>query len=127
VLDAELAPRVFNIVIGLPLKTRTQGDGMQPLRDLDTVRSFLSGLGPTSLFDLPWVPLYLGLAFLLHFWLGITTLVGALLLCVITLMTEIASRRPAREATLHANIATASPRPRAVTPRRSGPWGWPTS
>jgi ATP-binding cassette subfamily C protein len=104
VLDAELAPRVFNIVIGLPLKTRMQGDGMQPLRDLDTVRGFLSGLGPTSLFDLPWVPLYLGLAFLLHFWLGITTLVGALLLCVITLMTEIASRRPAREATLHANI-----------------------
>jgi ATP-binding cassette subfamily C protein len=104
VLDAELAPRVFNIVISLPLKTRTPGDGMQPMRDLDTVRSFLSGMGPTSLFDLPWVPLYLGLAFLMHFWLGITTLVGAFLLCIITLLTEIASRRPARDATAHSNI-----------------------
>jgi ATP-binding cassette subfamily C protein len=104
VLDAELAPRVFNIVVTLPLKTRIQGDGMQPMRDLDTVRGFLSGLGPTSLFDLPWLPLYLGLAFILHFWLGITTLVGAAILCSIALLTEVASRRPAREAIAHANL-----------------------
>lgn len=104
VLDAQLAPRIFNIVVTLPLKTRLQGDGMQPMRDLDTVRGFLSSLGPTSLFDLPWLPLYLGLAFVLHFWLGITTLVGAVILCLITIMTEFASRRPARDATTHANL-----------------------
>jgi ABC-type protease/lipase transport system fused ATPase/permease subunit len=27
--------------------------------DLDQVRSFLSGGGPTALFDLPWLPIYL--------------------------------------------------------------------
>ena len=76
-LDAELSPRIFNIVVTLPLKARMQGDGMQPMRDLDTVRGFLSGVGPTALFDLPWLPLYLGLGFILHFWLGLIALVGA--------------------------------------------------
>ena len=58
-LDEALSGRVFDIVVRLPLKTRTAGDGLQPLRDLDQVRAFLSSLGPTALFDLPWMPLYL--------------------------------------------------------------------
>ena len=33
---------------------------LQPMRDLDQIRSFLSGTGPTALFDLPWMPIYLG-------------------------------------------------------------------
>ena len=28
--------------------------------------SFLSGIGPTALFDLPWMPLYLAICFLFH-------------------------------------------------------------
>jgi ATP-binding cassette subfamily C protein len=126
VFDAELAPRVFNIVISLPLKTRMQGDGMQPMRDLDIVRSFLSSLGPTALFDLIFLPLFLALSFVLHFWLGITTLIGAVLLCVITLFTEITSRRRRGTPPPTPTSATASPKPRAATRRRSAPWAWRT-
>ena len=43
----------------LPLKVGNRNDGLQPLRDLDSIRSFLSGSGPTALFDLPWLPIYL--------------------------------------------------------------------
>ena len=50
----------------LPLKRAASGDGLQPLRDLDQVRGFLSGAGPTALFDLPWMPLYLAICFLFH-------------------------------------------------------------
>ena len=57
--DEKLGLRVFEAVVRLPLKTRGDGDGLQPLRDLDQVRSFLSGGGPTALFDLPWLPIYL--------------------------------------------------------------------
>ena len=56
-LDCRLSPRVYDAVVRL--RTRPGGDGQQPVRDLDTVRAFLSGLGPTALFDLPWIPLYL--------------------------------------------------------------------
>ena len=48
-LDEALSGRVFDILVRLPLKARPAGDGLQPLRDLDQVRGFLSGLGPTAL------------------------------------------------------------------------------
>jgi ATP-binding cassette subfamily C protein len=101
-LDAELASRVFGIVVTLPLKGRPGMDGLQPLRDFDTVRSFLSGVGPTALFDLPWLPLYLGLCFLLHPWLGVIAVVGAALLFALAILTEVLSRKPLQEAVSHA-------------------------
>ena len=75
-LDEGLGVRVFEALVRLPLKTRGDGDGLQPLRDLDQVRSFLSGGGPIALFDLPWMPVYLAVCFLFHFWIGVTALVG---------------------------------------------------
>src|SRR6186997_2650027 len=41
-LDEALSGRVFDILVRLPLKARPAGDGLQPIRDLDQVRSFLS-------------------------------------------------------------------------------------
>ena len=99
-LDEALNRRVFDLLVRLPLKTRTTGDGLQPVRDLDQVRAFLSSLGPAALFDLPWMPLYLGICFLFHFWIGITALVGALLLVGITLLTEIRTREPTKAAAM---------------------------
>src|SRR5215510_8407910 len=54
-----LSGRTFSVVMRLALRTRSGSDGLEPLRDLDQVRSFLSGMGPAALFDLPWMPLYL--------------------------------------------------------------------
>src|SRR5918997_1718345 len=106
-LDAELSGRIFNIVVTLPLKGRTGSEGLQPLRDFDTVRGFMSGVGPTALFDLPWLPLYLGLCFLLHPWLGLIALVGAIILFVLAVATEVLSRKPLQEAVSHASARQA--------------------
>ena len=95
-LDERLGARVFDAVVRLPLKTRGDGDGLQPLRDLDQVRGFLSGGGPTALFDLPWMPIYLGICFLFHFWIGVTALAGAVALVGVTILTELRTRGPAR-------------------------------
>lgn len=97
-LDGALAPRVFDVLVRLPLKARAGADGLQPLRDLDQVRGFLSSLGPTALFDLPWIPLYVGICFLFHPWIGIAALAGAILLVGVTLLTEVLSRGPAKTA-----------------------------
>jgi ATP-binding cassette subfamily C protein len=94
--DERLGLRVFDAVVRLPLKTRGDGDGLQPLRDLDQVRSFLSSGGPTALFDLPWMPIYIGICFLFHFWIGVTALVGALVLVGVTVLTETRTRGPAK-------------------------------
>jgi len=86
--DSRFSGRVHDAVLRLPLLARMPGDGLQPLRDLDNVRGFLSGQGPTALFDLPWMPLYLGICFLFHFWIGVTALAGAIVLVFLTVSTD---------------------------------------
>jgi PrtD family type I secretion system ABC transporter len=97
-IERSLRDRVFSAVMLLPLRTRHRGDGLQPVRDLDEVRGFLSGMGPPALFDLPWVPFYLAIVYLLHPWLGLLGSAGAMVLLALTILTEVRSRRPLREA-----------------------------
>ncbi|ARQ57266.1 MULTISPECIES: type I secretion system permease/ATPase [Rhizobium] len=99
--DRDLSDRVHAAVTRLPLIARMPGDGLQPLRDLDNVRGFLSGAGPTALFDLPWIPLYLAICFIFHFWLGMTALAGAIVLVSLTLLTNMLSQKAIKEATAH--------------------------
>ena len=96
-LDESLGEKVFQLVLLRPIRAKQEGDGAQPLRDLDQIKSFLSGGGPSALFDLPWVPFYLAICFSFHFWIGMTAVLGATVLVVLTLLTEILTRRAARE------------------------------
>ncbi len=74
-LDEALSGRVYETLIRLPLKAGNRSDGLQPLRDLDSLRSFLSGSGPIAFFDLPWLPVYLAICFIFfHFWIGMAAL-----------------------------------------------------
>ena len=97
-LDETLNARVFDIVVRLPLTVGGRNEGLQPLRDLDNVRSFLGGMGPGAFFDLPWLPFYLAICFAFHVMIGLTALVGAVILVTLTVMTEFLSRAPARQA-----------------------------
>ena len=97
-LDAQLSGQVYAALMRLPLRTKLAGDGLQSLRDLDQVRSFLSSAGPTALFDLPWMPLYLGICFLFHFWIGMAALAGAVILFGLTLLAEMRTREPTKRA-----------------------------
>jgi ATP-binding cassette, subfamily C, bacterial PrsD len=97
-LDETLNARVFDIVVRLPLTAGGRSEGLQPLRDLDNVRGFLGGMGPGAFFDLPWLPFYLAICFAFHVLIGVTALVGAVILVTLTVMTEFLSRAPARQA-----------------------------
>lgn len=97
-LDESLGGSVFQLVLARPLRGRNEGDGQEPLRDLDRIRGFLSGGGPAALFDLPWMPLYLTIIFAFHPWLGLTAVAGAITLVLLTLLTEIFTRRTTSEA-----------------------------
>ncbi len=97
-LDETLNARVYQAIVQLPLKTQSRGDGLQPLRDLDTVRGFMAGTGPGALFDLPWMPIYMAVIFSFHTVLGLTASFGALILIVLTLITEILTRAPLKAA-----------------------------
>ena len=93
-VDEALRDDVFSAMQTVSLQSRGEGDGLQPVRDLDRVRSFLSGMGPAALFDLPWIPIYLVLIFMLHPSMGWFAVGGALLLVVVTIATELLSKAP---------------------------------
>ncbi len=96
-IDRMQRSRIIQAVMDQPLRARGAGDALQPVRDLDQVRTFLSGLGPTALFDMPWLPIYVGLIYLLHPVLGLFAIAAAVLLVAMTAVTEIRTRAPSRE------------------------------
>ena len=97
-IDEAVSDRVYEAVVCAPLKAGDRGDSLQALRHLDNLRSFLSGMGPIALFDLPWIPLYLIICFVFHTLIGVTALFGAIILCVLTLLTEVYTRDSSKKA-----------------------------
>lgn len=93
----QIGARVYDTILQSALQTGNIANGIQPLRDIETLRSFIAGIALTALFDLPWMPLYVGICFLFHPLIGVAVLIGALLLCVLTLMTELLTRGPTQQ------------------------------
>jgi ATP-binding cassette subfamily C protein len=96
-LDRHLGTIVHNAVITLAVRSRQAGEAHQPVRDLDQIRAFLTSPGPIAIVDLPWMPVFLFICYLLHPWLGAMALVGGLLLLGTTILTERSSRTPAQD------------------------------
>ncbi|MEW5964936.1 MAG: type I secretion system permease/ATPase [Pseudomonadota bacterium] len=98
-VDDEIGPQVHAAVARQPLRSAGQPqEALQPFRDLEALRGFLSGSGPIALFDLPWMPVYIAVCYLLHPILGLSALAGAIILVCLTLLTEILSFSPTRRA-----------------------------
>lgn len=95
-VEGQLGPRLFKLwmargAVGVNETSR-------PLGDLAAVRQFLGSPGLTALFDAPWVPFYLAILFIIHWQLGVLTLIGALIAAALALATELATRQPTRRA-----------------------------
>lgn len=97
-LDRQLHTKAFAAALLLPLRVGPEGSRVQPIRDLDQIRGFVSGTGPTAFFDLPWLPFYLVIIYTLHPWLGLLATAGAVLSVLLTLAAEGLGRASARRA-----------------------------
>lgn len=98
-LDRRLHRNAFEASLLLPLRTGHEGSRVQPIRDLDQIRSFVSGTGPTAFFDLPWIPFYIAVIYLMHPSLGILATAGAMVIVLLTLIAEGLGKGPGRRAT----------------------------
>ena len=74
-LDGRLSPELFSASLSPTVLAKERS--MQRLRDLSTVRNFLTGSTVFALLDAPWVPLFLALIFVLHPSLGFAATLGA--------------------------------------------------
>ncbi|WFE87413.1 type I secretion system permease/ATPase [Roseibium porphyridii] len=97
-VDARLSGIVYRVSNSLPVRLGKKAAKLRPVQDLDTVRQFLSGPGPAAIFDIPWLPLYLGIVFLFHPLLGIVGAAGALVITILIGLNELMSRGPSEEA-----------------------------
>lgn len=70
------------------------GRGNHALRDMEILRSFLSGSAVRGLFDLPWMPIFLVAVFIIHPWLGYLTLGGAGVVVAFALFNQWATKVP---------------------------------
>ena len=98
-LDRQLREPVFRATLRLPLHLGDHRTALQPVRDLDQIRGFLASPGPIALVDMPSLPFYLALVFLLHPLLGLLATAGALVLVGFTALAELLSRKPAQSST----------------------------
>ncbi|MGB8398367.1 type I secretion system permease/ATPase [Bradyrhizobium sp.] len=96
--DAGLQQSIHIALATLPLRGVKPMLMQQPLRDLDQVRGFMSGMGPTAFLDMPWIPIFLVTLFLFHPAIGMTALLGTAAIIAMTLLTERMSRGAARAA-----------------------------
>ncbi|MDE2377963.1 MAG: type I secretion system permease/ATPase [Bradyrhizobium sp.] len=96
--DVGLQESIHVALATLPLRGVKPLLLQQPLRDLDQIRAFLSGMGPTAFLDMPWIPIFLIALFLFHPAIGMTALLGTVAIIAMTLFTERMSRGAAKAA-----------------------------
>lgn len=96
-LDGELAPPLLSSLLGSAV-LQPGARSIQLLRDLGNFRQFLCGPGMAGLMDAPWVPIYLGVIFLLHPLLGGLATLGAVVLFGLALLNDRLTRKGIKDA-----------------------------
>ena len=64
------------------------------MKDVATLRAFLTGPGIQALFDSPWLPIFIVIIFLFHPLMGAVALAGAILIFLLALANERLTRGP---------------------------------
>ncbi len=91
-VDHAVAASAFRANASLLQQGRDPNVRLTPLRDLDTIRAFICSSGAMALCDLPWIPINIIVIYLFHPLLGYLTIVGAMIIAVITLFGHMRTR-----------------------------------
>ncbi len=89
-LDTQLGPAICNALRHRLATGKAIPDG--PLRDLGSLRQFMSGSGPATFLDLPWAPISLLIITMMHWSLGVITGIGMLVMVAIAVAGETRTR-----------------------------------
>ena len=95
--DQQLSTRVFNASFEAYL-SQSSSSPSRAFGDLMQIRQFITGSGIFAIFDAPWAPIYIAVTFLLHPWLGILSLIFALVQAALAWFGHRHTVAPAEEA-----------------------------
>ena len=90
-LNEQLGPAYLACAV----RGRLKGDlsGAEPLRDISQIQSFIATQGLTAFFDAPWVPIFVALIWILHPMLGFVAASSAVVLFLLSIVNEVATRK----------------------------------
>lgn len=92
-LDSQVSAKL----LALGVTQNAAGNPIQAsrhLRDVQSIKGFLTGTGVTSLFDAPWSVVYLFIIYLVNPLLGLIALIGGGVLLVMAVLNELLTRKP---------------------------------
>lgn len=105
--DEFIAKPVFNAIHRGNL-VHPAGGHVQCLRDVDSLREFLTGSGLIAFCDAPWFPVFVAAAFVLHPWFGYLAVGGSVLTIALTLLNEMVTRPQLNQASRAGAVASQS-------------------
>lgn len=106
--DQALAVPVYQAWVrsGVPGATVQTADA-KPMRDLETLRGFIASNTMQGIFDLPFVPLFIIVLFIIHTWIGLLTIVGAVIVLMLAWLNKLVTSGYLRQAAGLENQASA--------------------
>ncbi|SHL82235.1 type I secretion system permease/ATPase [Halomonas cupida] len=96
-LDKNINARLYSAMFRRSVVAQGR-QSAQPLSDLTNLRQFLTGNGLFAFFDVPWVPVYLGVLFLFNVWLGLFATGAGIILLALAIANEKATKGLMEEA-----------------------------
>ncbi|HJK87254.1 MAG TPA: type I secretion system permease/ATPase [Candidatus Megaira endosymbiont of Hartmannula sinica] len=96
-LDKKLSPILFGHAIAAAADNKSSSS-TQLLRDFQTLKNFLTSIGINTLFDAPWSIVYIIVVFMIHPYIGIITVCGAVIIVSFAFFNAVATNRTIGEA-----------------------------
>jgi PrtD family type I secretion system ABC transporter len=96
-LDQRVSGRVFTALFDAAVRGEP-GARAQALRDLDQFRQSLTGIAAAAIFDVPWIPVFLAVLFIIDPLIGTLTLIGAVVLFALAWMQARATQAVLKDA-----------------------------
>ncbi len=106
-LDRVMSGAIIEATLKRP-EISSQRLAKQALREFDVLRQVITGPAIVSMFDSPWVPVYVLIAFLIHPWIGALAVAGAVLSLILAWNNEKATNAPLQKANEAAGRAYAA-------------------
>jgi len=104
-----VSDRVLDVISRYEMARGPMQGGTQIVRDIDTIRGFLSGPGPLAFLDLPWIAVYVLILFIFHWSIGVLALIGVFVMVILMVlngrMTEPLARETVRAGAVRFQLA----------------------
>ena len=90
-----LNERLSPVFMAAGVRAQLKGDpnGIQSFHDINQIQGFVANQGLVAFFDAPWVPIFIVVVWILHPWLGAIALVSAILLLILSILNDQATRK----------------------------------